>query len=373
MAIELADTSASRGMTATKAPFTQKPRAGRRIKAQDRMFFTERLALLLETGMSLHAGLEVIEGQLESPAFAAVVARLRQEIAAGASFSQALARHPQVFTGSYVNLIGASEQGGFMADVLKQLMVMEEKQAQLRATLVSSMSYPIFLIVFSIAVVIFVLTVIFPKFADLFSSIADQLPITTLLLMAMSDFLRQYWIPLLGLLAVLIILARQWMKSPGGRGTIDRLKLKLPVVGGIYAQLYLAQLMRVMGLSLHYGVNVPDTLRASHDVVSNLVFQEMLSRIETQIQEGCGIGKGFQEAEFVPSLVKQMITTGDETGKLPLVMSRIADFYQQEMTRKVERLSKMVEPVMLLLMGVVVGTIVSSLILPIFKLSRTVQ
>ncbi len=343
------------------------------IKASERMFFTERLALLLETGTSLHTSLETLTGQIENPQLQEVVKTLSEDVAGGASFSEALSRHPKVFSASYINLVGASEQGGFMADVLKQLIEMEDKQARLRGTLVSAMSYPMFLILFSVAVVIFVLTAVFPKFAELFASIADQLPVTTLVLMVASDLLRQYWLVILVLGGGAGYGIRRWLVTESGRAVLDRWKLHAPLLKDVYGQLYVAQLMQVMGLSLSHGVSVVDALRASREVVNNSLFRDLLDRVESGVNEGQGIASGFREAGFVPDLVKQMITTGEESGQLPLVMGRIAEFYQRELTRRLETVSKLVEPVMLLVMGAVVGIIVSSLILPIFKLAHTVQ
>ncbi len=373
MPIELTDIPALDGAAKPEKVSLARLFRRRGIKASERMFFTERLALLLETGTSLYASLETIAGQVENPRLLEVAKALSEDVAGGAPFSEALSRHPTVFSASYVNLVGAGEQGGFMADVLKQLMEMEDKQARLRGTLVSALSYPVFLIFFSVAVVIFVLTVVFPKFADLFSSIADQLPVTTLVLMAASDVLRQYWLAILALGAAAGYAARHWLLTESGGATVDRWKLNAPLLKDVYAQLYVAQLMQVLGLSLAHGVSVVDALRASKDVVNNSLFRNLLDKVEAGVNEGQGIAAGFRDAEFVPDLVKQMIGTGEESGRLSLVMGRIAEFYQRELTRRLEVLSKLVEPVMLLVMGTVVGIIVSSLILPIFKLAHTVH
>lgn len=337
------------------------------------MFFTERLALLLETGNDLHTSLEILERQVNNPGFGELMNGLRTDIAGGLAFSQALAKHPEVFSSTHVNLVGASEQGGFMGQALQRLTEMEEKSAQLRATIGTAMFYPVFLIVFSIAVVVFVLMVVFPKFQDLFTAIADQLPMTTIILMAASDLLRQYWTLILGGVGMLLFVLSRWLGTPNGTATLDRLKLTVPLVKDIFVQLYLSQLMRVMGLSLGHGVSVLDTLRACREVVRNSEFRRLIDGVEAEVNEGRGIAAGFRKAGFIPPLARQMIETGEDTGNLPLVMGRIADFYERELTKKLITVSKLVEPVMLLLMGVVVGLIVSSLILPIFKLSRAVH
>jgi len=344
-----------------------------KIGDKERMFFTEQLALLLETGASLHAGLQALKLQSDHPAMVRLIDAMMADISEGKSFSFALSRHPDVFSSTYVNLISASEEGGFMPEVMEQLLEMDEKQEQLRSTLVSAFTYPAFLVVFSIAVVVFVLLVVFPKFGDMFSQIEDQLPATTVFLMAASDVLLNYWLPLLATFAAGLFSLRYWLSSPGGSQYLDHLKLSVPLIKDVFTQLYLVQSLRVMSLSLHHGVSIMDTLATCKDVVRNGVFRHFITELELRVQEGAGIAVGFSHSHFIPPIVVQMITTGEETGNLPKVMSRIAEHYERELSKRLKALSKLAEPVMLIVMGTVVGLLVSSLILPIFKLSRAVH
>ena len=346
---------------------------GRKVSGKDRMFFTEQLGLLLETGTNLHGALEALQTQMPPGKLRDVTATLLQDIAGGKSFSHALAEHPEVFSENYVNLVAASEAGGFMHEVLYQLLELEEKREQLRSTLVSAFSYPAFLMAFSVGVVIFVLMVVFPKFGDLFVSIADQLPITTKVLMAMSDGLRAYWVYLLGGAAALAVGAKRWSDTQAGRDTLDGLKLRIPLIKDIFSQLYLIQAMRVLSLSLTNGVPMIEALRASREVVENRIFRRFIDGIHDLVQEGNRLAVGFERADFIPLTVKQMIATAEESGNLAKVMLRLADFYERELGKKLATFAKLAEPVMLLVMGTVVGLLVSSLILPIFKLSRAVS
>ena len=191
------------------------------IRRKDRMFFTEQLALMLETGNNLHASLVALGKQIQNPAFAEVIASLERDVSEGKTFSTALTGFPEVFSSSYVNLIAASEEGGYMYKALQNLLQMEQQSEELRATVKSALTYPAFLILFSIAVIIFVLTVVFPKFEDLFSSIQDQLPITTVVLLWLSDLLiTRWWLLLAGLTAFVggVIF---WQKTASGLHTID--------------------------------------------------------------------------------------------------------------------------------------------------------
>jgi type II secretory pathway component PulF len=346
---------------------------GPSVSGKDRMFFTEQLGLLLETGSNLHNALQALEGQAPNGAFKAIIQAMLIDISEGRSFSYALGQHPEVFADNYVNLIAASESGGFIHEVLNQLLEMEEKREELRSTLMSAFSYPAFLLAFSVGVVIFVLTVVFPKFGPLFVSIADQLPATTRILMAMSDGIRDYWVYLLVASAALVMGGLRWCRSALGRLTIDQFKLRIPLIKDIFAQLYLIQAMRVLSLSLTNGVPMIEALRASREVVDNIVFKRFIDGVHAQVLEGQRLAYGFEQADFIPATVKQMIATAEESGSLAKVMLRLADYYERELGKRLATFARLVEPLMLLVMGTVVGLLVSSLILPIFKLSRAVS
>ncbi|MDH5766208.1 MAG: type II secretion system F family protein [Gammaproteobacteria bacterium] len=346
---------------------------GRTVTADDRTFFTEQLALLLETGVSLHSALEGIRNQVESPVFKKMLDGILKNISEGKTFSYALSQYPDVFSTTYVNLILASENGGFMHEVLQELLNMDEKSARLKSTISSAFSYPAFLMFFSLAVVVFVLVVVFPKFTDMFSQIHDQLPMSTKVLMMVSDVFINHWLVLIVSLSAIAALLVYLLKTPQGILLVDRVKLKAPVLKDVFIQLYLVQSLRVMSLSLGHGVSVTDTLESCKDVVKNSIYRAFIQGVSKEVNEGAGISSSFKNAPFMPALVQQMIATGEEAGNLPRVMSRVADHYEQALSKKLTALSKLAEPLMLMVMGLVVGILVSSLILPIFKLSRAVH
>ncbi|MFC5477441.1 type II secretion system F family protein [Massilia suwonensis] len=344
-----------------------------RIGSADRMLFTERLALLLETGVPLHDALRALHEQAGKPRLKAIIGEVADDIVGGQRFSEALHKHPDLFPPTYINLIGASEEGGFLPEVLEQLVDMDEKQERLRSTIVSALSYPGFLIVFSILVVVFILVAVFPKFSVMFASIYDELPVTTKIFIFASEALTRHGalfsIGTLALLAGALLALRR----PDVREKLDRLKLRLPFVKDIFIKIYLTRLLRVMGISLERGVTILATLGACRNVIPNAEFQRFLGELEVQVTEGRGIAAGFRDSPLIPVSVKQMIDTGEQTGTLGRVMGRVADFYERDLTRQLNALAKMAEPVMLLVMGILVGTIVTSIILPIFKMSRAVH
>lgn len=375
MPIQLQSATAAAPPVEAKRQAPAKPRRTFGAKApgvRDRMVFTEQLALLLETGMPLHSALRGLGQQAGNPGMQAIIADLVAEVESGQRFAAALAKHPELFSSTYVNLVAASEGSGFLPKVLEQLYAEEEKRDELRKTITSALTYPAFLMGFSILVVVFVLVVVFPKFGDMFARIHDQLPPTTVVLMALSDLLRSYWWQLLLVLGGVSLLVARWMNSAAGRALVDEWKLTMPGLGKVTVQLYIAQSFRVVSLSLSHGVSIVDALDATRDVVANQRYRRLLLNVERSVQEGGTIAAGFEESELMPDLVKQMVATAESSGNLAPVLGRVAAHYERELSRRLVALSKMAEPVMLLVMGVVVGIIVSSLILPIFKLSKAV-
>lgn len=344
-----------------------------KISAKSRMIFTERLALLLETGTALAPSLEALNKQADDPAMGHVVDDILNSVSTGQSFSQALAKHPDVFPSTYVHLIAASEQGGFMDRVLAQLLEMDRRREELNTTLIMAFVYPAFLLFFAVAVVIFVLTWVFPRFATMFERLGDRLPFSTKILMSVSDFVTSYWVFIIGGLIGGIVFIVRWLKTESGSNWMDGIKLKTPGLNDVYKTLYLIRSLRVLSLSLGNGVNIVDALNSCRESVPNRVFRRFLNTVEDSVKHGQGIAAGFNRPDLIPPVARQMIDTGEASGNIAMVMGRLADDMESSITKKVKMLSKIAEPVLLLTMGVVVGFVVSALILPIFKISGAVQ
>ena len=375
MAFEIAQAQSPTKDAAASVPRLELrlPVLSRAVGVEQRMAFTEQLALLLETGVSIHEALRILKQQTDDPRLGAILQSLLDEVTEGKPFSLALSRHPEMFSQSYVSLIAAAEEGGFLQQVLKQLLEIDEKNSRLRSTIASALSYPVFLVVFSAAVVVFVLVVIFPKFQDLFQSIRGELPWTTLALMALSDFLAKHWLLSLVGLGVAVAGVLLWARSPAGEALLDDLKMRIPIIGDIFTQVYLNQSLNVIGLALVSGVPVTAALKAAQEVVRNRGFARFLEKLREEVNNGRGMAAGFAETPFIPPMVREMVATGERTGELGKVMMRIADFYGRELNRRIGILAKVAEPFMLMVMGVVVGLLVASLVLPIFKLSKALH
>ncbi len=348
-------------------------RRSRALRGSDRMFLTERLSLLLETGVPLHVALESLERQAPSDALRRVITRLLEDVSSGQSFSHALAQQPQSFSRTYVYLVDAAERGGFLPAVLLKLKEMDAKRQELVAVLLAAVTYPAFLLLFSAAVVVFVLVVVFPKFASLFVSIYDQLPITTRFLMTTSSLLLERWPWILGTLALLGLGIWRWSLRPDAAEKLDRWALGVPFLRDIVIELQLVQFLGLIGLALDNGVSLLEALQASREVSGSRSFRRFIADLEETVAQGGRVATGFENSRLVPSLVRQMIATGEESGRLAFVAGRVSSFYEQQWRRKLALLSKLAEPAMLVVMGAVVGILVTSLILPIFKLSTAVH
>ena len=350
----------------------RKLRLSRKVSPKDRMFFTEQLALLLETGTSLHPALISIRSQMEDSPMAEVIDELAEGVVGGGSLSEQLAKHPEVFSPTYVNLVGASEQGGFLHEVLEQLQAMDDQNAELRASLISAFSYPAFLVAFSIFALVFILLVVFPRFGEMFAGIGDNLPASTRMLMAASDFILAHWMWLLVGLGAAVAGLIWWLGTGDGKVWISKFKLATPFLGRVWKRVYLVISFRVLGLSLRNGVSLVDAVRTSQQIIDNEHVKVFFRDLSTMIENGGRISVGMSEADWLPDLAKQMVSTAEESGSLPQVLLRVSDYYHKELERLLQRFSKMVEPIMLVVMGAMVGLLVSSLLLPIFKLSSAV-
>lgn len=272
----------------------------KKITAKDRMFFIEQLALMVETGSDLHTSLDILQQQSKHPELVRVISDIRDNISEGRTFSSAMARHPEVFSSTYVSLIAASESGGYLQRILEHLVEMEKQRDELNTSLISAVSYPAFLMVFSVAMVIFILVVVFPKFAEMFVAIQDQLPSTTIFLMAASHIIIEYWWALLIGLFTLAMGFSAWLKSESGNHKVASFKLKAPGIKHIFIKIYLIQVMRVLGLSLKHGVNLVEALDIAKDVAKNHVFHQFVDKLINYINDGKKLAFGFNEAEFIP-------------------------------------------------------------------------
>lgn len=344
-----------------------------KVSTDDVMFFTSQFSMMLETGIPINTSIRTISDQVKHPQFKKILIEVVGQIEEGVTLFVALSKYPQIFPQVYISMVRAGEAGGNLREMLDQQVAFQKKRDEILSTLKSAMAYPIFLVFISVSVILFILTFVFPKFEDLFDQIGSQLPASTQVLVFLSHFLRDHFTAVLIGIGGLGGIAWKSLSSQKGKAAFGRLILSLPIIKEFVAKFYISQFMRTLGVLIGSGVLLMEAITVCKGVVANSVFGRFMDHLLESVEGGKGLAKPMEEAPFLPNMVKQMIRTGEETGNLPKAMARIADYYDQELSRNVKTLSAVLEPIFLTLMGLVVGVVVISLVLPIFKLTQAVR
>ena len=341
---------------------------------KDILNFTNQLSVMLRAGISLQDSLESIGTQIEKEKFRAVVLDLKARIEGGQSFSQALAEHPDVFTNLYINMIAAAEISGSMSSMLQQLVEYLDQEADTRNQVISAMVYPIIIATMAVTCVTFLLTFVLPRFLTVFAGKEHLLPAPTKLIMAMSMCMRHYWFIIFPAIAGAVM--GFWYftnKTPMGKYWWDKTKLKLPLLKSLCRSLYITRSLHTMGVLTNAGVPILDTLSITSHITGNLLFENMWKGIFEQVRQGKKIAASMDQYKLMPANVVQMLQSGEESGTLGDVLRDISDFYARELKTVIKTVTSMIEPIMIVLMGVLVGFIAMSIILPIFKMSSVVS
>lgn len=346
---------------------------GRRIKTKEIILFTSQLSLMLEVGTPLTSSLTAIENQTENPAFKEVIQAMGRDIEEGLQLSDAMRRHPQVFNNVFISMIKAGETGGFLQKILDRLAEMQEKRQALIAQLRSTLTYPAILCLVGLLVVVFILVGVLPKFATFFAGKESILPITTRFLMAMSHSLRGYWWVYLISTVGLIVALKLWKESEPGQALIDRFCVSAPMVARLYNKIYTCQLLRTLGHLMSSQVPLLEALEVTRATIKNRHFSRFITQIMDHVEKGGRFAQPFTTYPYIMDSVKQMVATGEEVGNLPTVMLRLAGFYDTEVDRELKNIASLIEPIALMLLGGVVGVIVASVILPLFRLAHAVH
>lgn len=340
---------------------------------KDILNFTNQLAVMIRAGISLQESLESIGSCIQKQKFRAIVMDLKNRIEAGESFSQALAQHPETFTSLYINMIAAAEISGSLSSMLQQLVGYLDQEADTRSQVISAMVYPIIIGVMAVTCVTFLLTFVLPRFLVVFAGKEHLLPTPTKLIMAASGGLRHYWFivfPAIGAAAMGF-----WYftsKTELGRRWWDRTKLHIPLLKSLCRSLYITRSMHTMGVLTNAGVPILDTISITAQITGNVLYESMWKSVHESVRQGKKIAASLSAYRLMPSNVVQMIGSGEESGTLGEVLGDISEFYARELKTTIKTVTSMIEPIMIVLMGVLVGFIAMSIILPIFKMSSVV-
>lgn len=341
---------------------------------KDILNFTNQLAVMIRAGISLQDSLESVGSQIEKEKFRFVVLDLKARIEGGQSFSQALAEHPDVFNNLYINMIAAAEISGSMSSMLQQLVEYLDQEADTRSQVISAMVYPGIIATMAVTCVTFLLTFVLPRFLKVFSGKEDLLPGPTKALMFLSGIMSNYWFIVFPAIAGAI--GAFWYitsKTEPGKAWWDLMKLRLPLLKTLCRSLYITRSMHTMGVLTNAGVPILDTLSITAHITGNILYENMWKTVFEEVRQGKKIAGSLSSYGLMPGNVIQMIQSGEESGTLGEVLRDISDFYARELKTVIKTVTSMIEPIMIVLMGVLVGFIAMSIILPIFKMSSVVK
>ncbi len=347
-------------------------RAFQRIRLSERNIFFRQLANLTESGMMLTRALRTIAKQGENPQLVAVVDEIRESVQQGNSLADALAEHGRLFPPLYINLVRAGETGGMLDDVLWRIVAFGEQEESLRGKFVTALIYPIFLSIISAISVFILVSFVFPKFIGIFNEFNAALPLPTVIVMAICNFMGTWW------WAVLLGLAAggwgsvQWFRSESGRQQWDRFVLRVPVVRTLVQRYEMAKFARTLGTLLDNGVPILTTLEITADTMSNHVIREEVRTLHGRVTAGGAMSEALEQCAHFPPVVVSMFAVGEESGRIGAVTNRIADAYDVEVDRAVKAVTALFEPLLIVVMGVIIGFLVIAMLLPMLTLSSAI-
>ncbi|CAN5887952.1 type II secretion system F family protein [soil metagenome] len=346
---------------------------GRRIKTKDLVLFTRQFATMINAGLPLVQSLDILAGQQPNKKAAEKIAAVLSDVESGSTLAEAMGRHKDFFSEIYVNMVTAGEAGGILDVILLRLAEYLEAAEKLKRKVKGAMFYPVTVLSFSGLAIAGLLIFVIPTFAGFFEAANVPMPLLTRFVMGASDFLLAWWWALVAGFVGLGFLLRAYRKTPAGRLTTDRLLLRIPVLGGVLRKSAIARFSRTLGTLVQSGVPILDGLEITARTAGNRVVQEAVMKSRASIAGGETIAEPLKRSDVFPPMVVQMINVGEQTGGLDDMLSKIADFYDEEVDSSVSALTSIMEPVMIVFLGAIVGVMVVAMYLPIFDIIKTVE
>ena len=345
----------------------------RPIKTQDVLVFYFQLANLIESGVPILTALRTIEVQAGNKKLKMIIGEVQRNIESGSLFSASLSRHPRVFTGLFISMVKAGEESGKLDKVLRRYALYAETQADLREKVTGALFYPAVLCIASFAVILFVVTSIIPQFVDIFTKAGVRLPLITRILFVFGLFIKRYWLLLIFGFAALWVWARSYRLSQSGRRQLDRLMLKVPVIGVLARKIFISRFTRTLATLLSSAVAILQSLDITREVIGNAVMAEAILKVRQAVEQGQKISEPLKiSGEFPPDTV-EMIAVGEETGNLDEMLNKIADFYDMAVSYTIKKLTTIIEPLFLVVMGSIVAFIMASILMPIFEMVKILR
>ena len=347
--------------------------AGGKVSLQDQVIFTRQLATMIDAGLAMVQSLQALAEQTTNKVMRDTIRDICTRVEAGDSFSEALQKHPRTFDKLYVSMVSAGERGGLLAEILARLATYLENTARLRKKVKTSMMYPVVVSVVAVIITIFLLVKVVPVFGEIFSSFGAKLPGPTLFLINLSEFVKKY--------VILIVLAMggsvygwlYFIKTKAGREFWDSQRIKLPIFGSIAHKICLARFTRTLASLIRSGVPILEVLQIVSQTVGNVVMEKAIKTAAGDIERGESISNALGKHPVFPTMIIRMVTAGEQTGKIDAMLERISDFLDEEIETTLSGLTSLIEPILIVFLGVVVGGMVICMFLPIFKMSEIVS
>jgi len=345
---------------------------GRRVKEKDLVIFTRQFATMIDAGLPLVQCLEILASQQDNATFKGVLLKVKGDVEAGSTFAEALRKHPRVYNDLYCNLVAAGEAGGILDTILNRLAGYIEKSMNLKKKVKGAMVYPVVVLSIALIIVTGLLLFVVPVFQKLFADLGGTLPAFTQLIITLSEGVRRYFLIVLAILVVLFIAFVRWYRTEKGRAVVDDLLLKMPVIGPLIKKVAIAKFTRTLSTMLSSGVPIMEGLDIVARTSGNKTVEKAILKTKSSIGEGKTIAEPLGESKIFPSMVVQMISVGESTGALDSMLSKIADFYDDEVDAAVAALTALLEPALMVFLGTAVGGMVIAMYLPIFKMASVI-
>ncbi len=363
--------------TGSKTPAVKKAAnvANKKVKQKVLMIFTRQLATLIDAGLPLLRGLTVLEKQERDPVLKATIAKLSDSVQGGSTFSEGLAQHPRIFNKLYINMVKAGEAGGVLELVLIRLAEFQEKAQKVKNKVVAAMFYPVIVLVIAVVIMGFLLVVIVPKFEQIFKDMLNgkPLPALTEFVVSFSRLVKDNILYIAVVTAVVVVAYRMFAATPSGQIIIDRIKLRAPLFGDLVRKSAISRFTRTLGTLVTSGVPILQALNITRETAGNHVVGEAIGKVHDSVKEGESIVQPLEASGIFPPMVISMIDVGEETGQLPEMLLKVAEVYDDEVDNAVAGLTSLLEPIMIVFLAVVVGTIVIALFLPLITIISSMQ
>ena len=344
------------------------PKLGGGISSKEIAIFTRQFSVMIDAGLPLVQCLEILGSQQENRTFQKILFQVRQDVESGATLADSLRKHPKAFDGLYCNMVAAGESGGILDTILHRLSQYIEKIVKLRSAVRSALVYPVVVIVIAIGVVWIILWKVIPTFATLFEGLGASLPLPTRITIIASEFIGRWWWLVFLVIGVGIYALNRYHKTHKGRRHIDWLMLKMPVLGMVLKKIAVARFCRTLGTLVSSGVPILESLQITARTSGNSIVEDAIMATRASVEQGKTIAEPLKDTDVFPPMVVQMVAVGEQTGALEVMLNKIADFYEDEVDEATGNLLALLEPVMIVFLGVVIGGIVISMYLPMFDL-----